>query len=72
MATKWLNAGSACDEIASIIRSGENVSRWNGFDRAISGCVVGLPVQSHPDRKTHRCVILNNLNATNGLAPATV
>jgi hypothetical protein len=44
----------------------------NGFDRAISGCVVGLPVQGHPDRKTHRCVILNNLNATDGLAPATV
>ena len=25
MATTWLNAGSACDDIASIIRSGENV-----------------------------------------------
>jgi hypothetical protein len=26
MATKWLDAGSSCDDIASIIRSGENAA----------------------------------------------
>ena len=38
-------------------------------DRAIGDFFVGLPVQRHPDRKPARCVISNNLNAANGLAP---
>jgi len=41
----------------------------NAIDRAIGGFLVGLPVQRHPDQKTPWCVISNNLNATNGLAP---
>ena len=38
-------------------------------DRAIGDFLVGLPVQRPPDRKTARCVISNNLNAANRLAP---
>jgi hypothetical protein len=38
-------------------------------DRAIGDFFVGLPVHRHPDRKPARCVISNNLNAANGLAP---
>jgi hypothetical protein len=38
-------------------------------DRAIGDFFVGLPVQRHPDRKPARCVISDNLNAANGLAP---
>jgi hypothetical protein len=38
-------------------------------DRVIGDFLVGLPVQRPPDRKTARCVISNNLNAANGLAP---
>jgi hypothetical protein len=41
----------------------------DAIDRAIGDFLVGLPVQRPPDRKTARCVISNNLNATNGLAP---
>jgi hypothetical protein len=41
----------------------------NGFDRAISGFLISLPVQRHPDRKTARRIVSNDLNATNGLAP---
>src|SRR5260370_39215996 len=39
------------------------------IDRAIGDLLVGLTVQRHPDRKTARCFISNNLNAANGLAP---
>ena len=41
----------------------------DAIDRAIGDFLVGLPVQCPPDRKTARCVISNNLNAANRLAP---
>src|SRR5216117_2220664 len=41
----------------------------DAIDRAIGDFLVGLPVQRPPDRKPARCVISNNLNAANRLAP---
>jgi hypothetical protein len=35
--------------------------------RAIGDFHVGLPIQRHPNRKAARCVVSNDLNATNGL-----
>jgi len=41
----------------------------DAIDRAIGDFLVGLPIQRPPDRKTARCVISNNLNAADRLAP---
>src|SRR5258706_13973590 len=41
----------------------------DAIDRAIGDFLVGLPVQRPPDRKPARCVISNNLNAADRLAP---
>src|SRR5260370_1939582 len=41
----------------------------DAIDRAIGDFLVGLPVQRPADRKTARCVISNDLNGANRLAP---
>jgi hypothetical protein len=38
----------------------------NADDRAISNFLVGLPLKGHPDRKTTRPVVSNDLNAADG------
>jgi hypothetical protein len=41
----------------------------DAIDRAIGDFLVGPSVQRPPDRKSARCVISDNLNDANGLAP---
>ena len=41
----------------------------DAIDRPIGDLLVGLPVQRPADRKTARCVISNDLNGANRLAP---
>jgi hypothetical protein len=54
-----------------IIRSDGNTvaSRAGETHCSIGGFLIGLTVQSYPDRKTSPCVVSNDLNAVNGLAP---
>jgi hypothetical protein len=41
----------------------------DAIDRAIGDPLVGLSVQCHPDRKSARRIVPDDLNGANGLAP---